>query len=185
MYIILAFFLIDDFISDNGLFFIVIPTLTYLCFYLKESFESTKKYGTILNSLPIKRNSIVKIKYIIILILYFINLVIGVLTFYLLKQIGVINYELTNFFEGFLISFGNTLIIAGIGIPSIIKFSQVKAKFINVFIYILLVNLMLSLKHLINLHILMSFAVTVCITGLIIYTTSYNISKKIYSNKEF
>ncbi len=184
-YLVFAFLVVDEFISNNGLFFIIIPSMTYISYFISEQLENIYKTGTILNSMPVDRKSVVINKYLSIFILYFMNLFIGIAIFYIFKILNIISYNLENVSNGIIVSLSISIIIAGIGIPSILKFNAWLSKIINVLAFVIIMNIIIPIKNIIGLNALENKSRIFLIISVLIYISSFVLSLKIYKNKEF
>lgn len=182
---VFAFLIVDEFISNNGLFFIIIPSMTYISYFISEQLENIYKTGTILNSMPVNRKSVVINKYLSILIMYFINLSIGITVFYIFKTLNIISYSIENIANGVLVSLSVSMLIAGIGIPSVLKFDAWLSKIINVAVFIVIIEVLIPIKNLISLNTLSAESKGALLLSILIYISSFAVSLKIYKNKEF
>lgn len=130
----------DVFLSNNGVFLRIIPSLVFLSVTYVDQLDESTNYTRVLNSLPTSRKNIVNAKYFSALVLYFFNLLVVLGFYYGLLKFGWISDYVTGFWGGVIVSFVISGLLVAISIPVTIIYSYSKSKVINMIMFIMMFN---------------------------------------------
>jgi len=175
--------------TSNSLGFmnLTIPLMTYTSVYMMEQLEDLYKYDCILNSLPIKRDEIVKAKFKSVLIIYIINTALTLITHFIYSILGVtdfINGEI--FLLGLSISFLISMIYGAVGIVLISKFGYEKVKLFGILMMLIIMcTISIPLYMLQGSVLIPLISLIFIMLGIASFVISLKNTIKIYDAKEF
>lgn len=170
-----------------GSFNLTIPLMTYTSIYIIEQYEDLFKYDCILNSLPVTRDEIVGAKFKSIIVIYFINTILTLVTHLIYSLLGVTEFMSGQMFIiGLSLSFLMSMIFAAVGTLIIFKFGYTKARLFGmVFMMLIMTTISIPLYILEKSNLLQFASIVLLAVGITTFFISRHYSFKIYAEKEF
>jgi len=189
--------------GPNGLaLYVIAPIITnYLFISNAVNFDEKNKSEIILNSLPIKRNDIVKSKYMSIFVFVIIGFFYSILVGFIGNAIGISIFQGSISLLDIVLVFTSVCIFGSIFFPLYFKFGATKMKLFNIILFMLflflpitIINYAIKFPNFILVQKFNYFKNNTSsltqnslflIIGLIILSISLMISIRIYNNREF
>lgn len=166
---------------------LTIPLMTYTSINIIEQLEDYYKYNSILNSLPITRDEIVKAKFKSILVIYIVNTVFTLITHFIYSILGVTEFISGQMFiMGLSLSFLISMIYAAIGTVLICKFGYYKIKLYAIIMVMLtMATISIPMYILQGSSLIPLTSAIFLILGIMVYFISQKYTLKLYAEKEF
>lgn len=175
--------------SVNLLFMFSTFSFAFMMTKINFVYETRDKSHTFTQSLPVTKEDIVISKYISIFINYLLGAIYTFVYMWLSKVIGLINVDRIDI-STVLLTLGFTVAALSISMPMQIRFPSKLANFINMVIYIMIINLILGGEDLffqvLNFNLNNIYNVLAIIGGIaLVYFVSMAISITLYKTRKF
>lgn len=181
----LFLFLIDDFNANMAFMY---STLTFIFIATRTpfSYEIKDKPHLFIQSLPVTKTDIVVSKYISIFINFIIGSIFTIIYIFVLNLLGFIDISVLTF--GTLVTtLITSIVLLSISIPTEFIFTPKTANFVNMFIYILFLNIFILQDNLILnfINIFSDYRIAIALIVSLTYFLSMAISILLYKNRKF
>jgi len=175
----------DQFLANDGLFALIIPTIVYMAVIFPEQLDESAHYGWVLNSLPATRREIVDAKYLSALLLYVVIVLCVTISHYVFVLLGAIQNQVENLLNGMVSSFLIVGILVGVSIPITIKMAYSKGRIVNIILFITIFNVVNFIKPFLSESISgnIRWLLVWLVIGLLVGSRQF--SMKEYLKKEF
>lgn len=166
---------------------LTIPLMTYTSVNIIAQLEDYYKFDSILNSLPITRDEIVKAKFKSILLIYIVNTVLTLITHLIYSKLGVTKFITGQMFMmGLSLSFLISMIYAAVGTALTYKFGFEKIKlYAIIMVMITMSTISIPMYMLQGSNLIPLTSAIFSGLGIVVYLISQHYTLKIYSEKEF
>lgn len=139
LYIPIMLLLIENDSSREYIYMIIIMTYAYMITTMTFSYDVTYKTHLLVQSLPVKKNEIVISKYILLFINFIISVIYGGIYIWILNKLNISNIDFFNLSK-LKIALPVVIIALSMALPAFIRLPSKIASFVNIFIYVTIVN---------------------------------------------
>lgn len=166
---------------------LTVPMMTYSSVSIIEQFEELYNYNCILNSLPISRIEIVKSKFSSVLIIYFLNTILTLITELIYRILGVtefVSFEM--YILGIALSFLLSMIYGAGGTALVSRVGYGKLKIFGIILLLITMSTVtIPLFLLQNSNYILQVSAIFIIIGVVLYFIFQKYTMKVYLDKEF
>lgn len=181
----LFLFLIDDF-NANMAFMYSVTTFVFVSTKIPFSYELKDNPQLFIQSLPVTKTDIIVSKYLSILVNFMIGSLFTIIYLFVLSLMNIIDVS-TLTFSTTIVTLGISIVFISISMPLEFIFTPKVANFLNMFIYILFINIFLLQDNFILrfIKIFSDYRFAMVSIVVLVYFLSMGISNVLYKNRKF